>query len=53
MGGPRFCCKTAPRVYQSNDNEMVVIFYSKKNSNFGSIGFQANLTFFERKLLKV
>ena len=46
VGGPRFCCSTAPRVSVSDSNEIMVLFYSKQSSYYGSSGFQASFTIF-------
>ncbi len=45
VGGPRFCCSTAPKAIVSDNNEMMVLFYSKQNSYYGSSGFQASFSF--------
>ncbi len=44
VGGPRFCCSTAPRAIVSDSSEMMVLFYSRQNS-YGSSGFQASVSF--------
>lgn len=44
--GPRFCHKTAPtKVFQSDENEMMVLFYSTVTTNYGYYGFQASFIF--------
>jgi hypothetical protein len=45
VGGSRFCCSTAPKATVSDNNEMMVLFYSKQNSYYGSSGFQASVSF--------
>ena len=46
VGGPRFCCSTAPsKVFESDKNEMMILFYSTVTSSYNSYGFQASFTF--------
>ena len=45
-GGPRFCDKTAPtKVFQSDKNEMMVLFYSTVTTSYNYYGFQATFKF--------
>jgi CUB domain len=49
LGGPRFCCNIInPAVFESDSNEMLVLFYSTRN-NVDSTGFIANYEFISSK----
>ena len=44
VGNARYCCSNKPPLIESNDNEMLILFYSADKLNLNSVGFFAGYT---------